>query len=660
VSQLSPFLRKIIYLVAIVALLIPMSLISRPAQRADNVEDSNSGGKLSQLRDEYSLSQAQLSDIDPASETMKLASLGLRGVAVNMLWLKAIEYKKTENYDQLAATLEALTKIQPSFIKVWEFQAHNLAYNVSMEFDDYEYRYHWVKKGLDFLKRGIPYNKTDHRMSDNLGFFTGNKFGKSDEKESFRRMFREDDEFHDQMSDMIDPDSYDTRTYGHDSWKMAYQWYDYSRDLVDSAIGPQRISDMMFFMYRPAQLRNQSLSLQEEFRSDEIIQENWRSANEEWLVYGQDKITNSLGVTITLEGMAEYEARLTKLQERLDELVPGERDRLLAELKALANLTPEEKYAMSLPVDQRSDEEARLAREANRRLYELDQDLDARIVSAASDENRLDAQRVLSDISQVERQMRTISKDSDVVNYVYWKARTLAESETPTLLAQQALYDAAEMRRRSIYDDEFQVDFKTGEKSVTRAGAISLYLDAFEQWSDVIERHPDLRIGVFADDLVEKMEELQDMLDITNREWPDDFPMQDFIDYRATQGEPDDLPTTDELEEERSGRADDSDEEVDSEEPDEANKENESVDSDDAADETDQSDENASVKSDENEKVEPEASSAEESSAAEEGVVSDEADAERSDSETTAAEETSRREQSVEAGQSDDSTGNAD
>ena len=563
-SQLSPFIRKIIYLVAIVALLIPMSLISRPAQRADNIEDSNSGGKLSQLRDEHNLSQSQLSEIDPASETMKLASLGLRGVAVNMLWLQAIEHKKTENYDQLAATLEALTKIQPNFIKVWEFQAHNLAYNVSMEFDDYEYRYHWVKKGLDFLKRGIPYNKTDHRMSDNLGFFTGNKFGKSDEKESFRRMFREDEEFHELMSDMIDPDSYDTRTYGHDSWRMAYQWYDKSRDLVDSAIGSQQTSDIMFFMKRPAQLRNQSLSLQEEFRSDEIIQENWRRAHEEWLDYGQDKITNSLGVTITLEGTAEYESRLEKLRANLDELVPEERDHLRTELKTLANLTPEEEYALSLPVDQRSDEELRLARQANSRIEGLDKGLDSRVAAAASEENRLESQRVLSDINQVKKQMRTISKDSQVVNYRYWRARTLAESETPTLLARQALYDAEQMRRRSIYDDEFRVDFKTGEKSITRTGAISLYLDAFEQWDEVIKKHPDLRSGVFADDLADSMLELKDMLDITNSEWPDEFPMQEFIDYRSAQGERDNLPTTEELEEERSGR-EASDEESDDE-----------------------------------------------------------------------------------------------
>ena len=106
-----------------------------------------------------------------------------------------------------------------------------------MEFDDYESRYQWVTKGLDFLKDGIRYNKQDHRITDNLGFFTGNKMGKSDEKESFRRIFASDVDFHTEMSDRIDPESYELREYGHDSWKMAYQWYNYSRKMVDSGGG---------------------------------------------------------------------------------------------------------------------------------------------------------------------------------------------------------------------------------------------------------------------------------------------------------------------------------------------------------------------------------------------------------------------------------------
>ena len=85
----SSFFRKIIYIVIIACLLIPLSLVARPAS-----VDSKSGGQLADLREEYELSQGQMTEIDPASETMKLASLGLRGVAVNLLWMQAIEHKK--------------------------------------------------------------------------------------------------------------------------------------------------------------------------------------------------------------------------------------------------------------------------------------------------------------------------------------------------------------------------------------------------------------------------------------------------------------------------------------------------------------------------------------------------------------------------------------
>ena len=89
------------------------------------------------MRASYGLSQAELGEIDPASETMKMATLGLRGVATNLLWTKANRYKKTESWDKLSATLNQIAKLQPNYITVWEFQAHNLSYNVSAEFDDY-------------------------------------------------------------------------------------------------------------------------------------------------------------------------------------------------------------------------------------------------------------------------------------------------------------------------------------------------------------------------------------------------------------------------------------------------------------------------------------------------------------------------------------------
>ena len=555
----NPFVRKIIYIACIGALLIPLSMVSRPETRNGNGEIEDPGGMLSSLRDSNNLSQAKMSDIDPASETMKLASLGLRGVAVNMLWMQAMDHKKKENYDKLASTLQALTKIQPNFVKVWEYQAHNLAYNVSMEFDDYEYRYSWVKKGLAFLKQGIPYNKRDHRMPSKLGFFTGNKFGKSDEKLSFRRMFRKDEEFHREMSDFINPDDYDQLSYGPDSWKMAYEWYDFSRRMVEEQSCQQREPDMLFKMYRPSQLRNQALSLQEEFRSDEIIQEVWREADLEWMDYGLQEISNTQGITISLEKMAEYESDIEAQRAIIDSLVPpGTRKEVLDDLMNQAQLSDEQKAVMELDADMRTDQENQLARDVTALLNSYDGNIDATVASYADDDDRTKAERAVLEIAKKRVQIRALDKNASTINYKYWRSRNKSESTDLSISTRQALHDARQMWNQSIYDDEFDFDYKTKEKSVTKRGAITLYLLAFSRWAEVFESFPDLRDGALADQLVDTIKEYQDMLKVTNREWPDDFPLQEFIDYRQLHGFTlDGLPTTDDLEELRSGREED-------------------------------------------------------------------------------------------------------
>ncbi len=366
-------------------------------------------------------------------------------------------------------------------------------------------------------------------------------------------MFRRDDEFHSEMSDFIDPESYDTRGYGPDNWKMAYQWYDFSRRLVQEQSYPQRSSDMMFYMYRPSQLRNQAMSLQNEYRTDEIIQEIWRASNDEWLDYGEEPISNTLGVTITLEGMVKNEKELESLRAQLDEIVPGVRQEQLAVLKDLAEISDEEMYAFELPFDQRNDEQIRIAREVQAKLQYYDADLEDKIAMQAKPDDQLKARRIVEEIKRVIRQMATIDKDSGTVNYAFWKARTKAESTDICVRARQALFDADEMRRKSIYDDEFDRDFKTKKITITKRGAISQYLDAFAKWHEVLEQNPDLQEGPLSDDLARAMEEFREILVTSNREWPEDFPLQDLIDARRADGEPDALPTSEELEEMRVG-----------------------------------------------------------------------------------------------------------
>ncbi|MEM7453911.1 MAG: hypothetical protein AAF456_06095, partial [Planctomycetota bacterium] len=487
------FVRKIIYLVIIGALVIPLSLISRPASQGTQRDDE--GGKLAQLRTEYNLSQANLMEIDPASETMKLATLGLRGVAVNALWMQAMEHRKKENWDGLASTLQALIKVQPNFVKVWEYQAHNLSYNISMEFDDYEYRYHWVKKGIEFLEEGIPYNRKDHRMLDNLGFFTGMKIGRSDERFQFRRMFREDTDFHDSMSHIIDPSRYEEGDYGYDNWLMAWCWYDESRKLVSTAGVPQQTSDVLYFAKRPAQLRNEAQSLKDEFKTDIAIQDIWERSRDAWIDYGRMQITNSQDVSITLEGMIDYSEELERKRAELDAMAPGVRRDITEELFEQLGVSEEERAILDKPIAERTDEEAAIANRLNLQILQEDNIIDVRVLSEIPEEQRMAGRRIVDEIMDTMMQMRSIEQQDSVSNYRYWRERTECEASEICVRARRALYDAQQMAKRSVFDDEYYLDRETGERRVTQKGAITLYEEAFELWREVFDINKRMRGG---------------------------------------------------------------------------------------------------------------------------------------------------------------------
>ena len=412
-----------------------------------------------------------------------------------------------------------------------------------MEFDDYEYRYEWVKKGLEFLKGGIAYNKDDHRMTDNMGFFTGTKFGKSDEKMPFRRIFRKDDQFHTALSDYIAPDSYDAREYGPDSYKMAWHWYDISENMVNNGAFQYK-SDLMFWMHKPTMTRQQAMILSEEFRTDEVIREIWETAKEEWEKYGITELRNSLDVGYNLERLDQYERKLADLRSELDKLVPGARKRNeLSTYKAL-ELPEEQIGAITLSPENLDDAQRRVRTMFYRVINDPTRPFDRQLAREADAENQNEARRIADEISDVLGQMASISKDGGVINYAFWKARNAAESTDSMVRARQAMYDAAEMRRKSIFEDEFVFDYETGEKSVQRAGAATLYEQAFIKWDEVLNQHDGMTDTPVMDQLVEAMQQYLQIRAYSGKKWPDNFVLQWLIDERAASGDNDNVPTS--------------------------------------------------------------------------------------------------------------------
>jgi hypothetical protein len=392
-TQNTSFLRKIIYGGLIVLLLFPLFLLGQPATHSSGSDTGSAGGELAQMRSRFGLSQAELGQIDPASETMKMATLGLRGVATNLLWTKANGYKKTESWDKLSATLNQIAKLQPNYITVWEFQAHNLSYNVSAEFDNYRHRYQWVRKGIEFLIEGTQYNQRNPRLIWNLGWFTGQKIGRADEHVQFRRMYRTDDEFHDEMVDYINmdkargPDGYP------DNWLTANLWYVKSQSVVEKGIPvtwlridpedegftDKRRSPVVFYADAPMALIDHAEAITSEITPGEKTRNAWKRAGEAWADYGSMDIATSFGFSVRLGERDKVEADEKAMLDKLEALAPGLREKIRDERRQQLTKQQQDLVENEKPLDALSPDEYMLMREAFDKLQVSDQDVADRV-----------------------------------------------------------------------------------------------------------------------------------------------------------------------------------------------------------------------------------------------------------------------------------------
>ena len=295
-NKLTSQQRKLLYLVGIVVLLIPIIALGMPS-----TSEEGSGGKLAQLRQEYQLGEATLGKVDPSSATMNLVLLGLRGVASTKLWLDAQEQQERKDWGQLRATTDSIILLQPHFIKVWDFQGWNLAYNVSAEWDAVPDRYYWVKEGSKFLMGGTEQNSQFPELYYYNARIIGSKVGEADEWEQFRQYFNE-----------ADPD---TETYGglpddilnpdrKDNYLVARDWFFRANKAEDER--EQHVMQRMLFRSHPYRsMLNYAQALQKEGKFEERTRLAWELGFEDWTQKFGQEIFNSPGGRVQFEVTAK-------------------------------------------------------------------------------------------------------------------------------------------------------------------------------------------------------------------------------------------------------------------------------------------------------------------------------------------------------------------
>jgi hypothetical protein len=511
------FVRKIIYISLIAVLLIPLYLLSHPATSAARGVQGNPGGVLARMRSHYHLSEAQLGEIDPGSVTIRLATVGMRGVAANILWEKATDYKMKKDWTNFGATLNQITKVQPNFINVWTNQAWNLSYNISVEFDDYRERYRWVIKGFNFLDEGIKYNKDQPRLQWEMGRMVSQKIGKADEVKQYRRLFADDTDYRDSLPLDIRDTCLDYRGRP-DNWLVGKGWYTQSVEMVDnlktSMMGQ---SPLIYRSSAPMCQMNYAEAVEKDGIFGEVAQKAWADASAEWHRYGSEDIPSSFKREDSDEPIilhlndeeAEGEIAREKAAE-LDKMQPGLREKMIAEKKAA--LPAAQRLALDTPPAQRTAEQNRLVLEAEDAIR-VGHDEVARRVSGGP-ERRDAAKKLAKEAEDHEMLAMYTNRYRSTVNFNYWNQHAKTEQGRDLLTARGLIYlgDRA-------YADGDQVD------------ATSAYTKGLKAWRKVLDDHREyLTDQTTNEDLIDMIRRYRHVLAQDNRTLPEPFILQDVID----------------------------------------------------------------------------------------------------------------------------------
>jgi len=476
-----PFQNKIIYLGFIIVLLIPIYMLGNMSngfleqQRTPDANIEDLGKNLD-------------GEINMAAETVRLGTFGLDGVAQMLLWQKADEYKKKKDWTKLAATLNQLIMLNPHLESVWRFQGWNLAYNVSVEHDNYEERYFWVKKGIKFLERGTEYNPNSIRVTWDVGWTTSQKIGKSDERVFFRRLYRDDKD-----PNITDPP---IRMSRRDSWLVGKWWYKQAESLhVEKGVDLETISPTLFFSYAPLAQAYYADNLEQDGNfiyagsasgnaggASDGAQMAWNQFNSEWKAFGELSLNSAFGEPMKLiEQEMQEELAETKRKE-LDALDPG-RYEYLVNIKR-ARLTQEERNALSIPLEARSADVQNIASAAEEKIKVSNDEWAQNLPM----EKRQRGQQLAKELDAANDQAKLIRRYRLIVNYQYWDLRGELEKIPSIIEARKLAYEADKLYENNELRE-----------------AVAKYDRAFALWVEVInseERFKDiLQEDLFASDL---------------------------------------------------------------------------------------------------------------------------------------------------------------
>lgn len=106
----------------------------------------------------------------PGEMAGNLVMSGFKGLAADLLWLKIEDYWHSGQHYRMLPMFEAIGWLQPTYVTVWAVGGWHMAYNCYAAMQTEEDRRFWYEQGIQFLKRGLGYNRERYDLYFELGW----------------------------------------------------------------------------------------------------------------------------------------------------------------------------------------------------------------------------------------------------------------------------------------------------------------------------------------------------------------------------------------------------------------------------------------------------------------------------------------------------------
>ncbi len=136
--------RRALFLLLAVVFLATTSLAVRP---------------LHEMRRKYDLTNRPVKGLSPQLALTTQVLSWARGIIIDVLWIRMDTLKKQGRHYELVQLADWACKLAPHIPEVWDIQAWNMAYNISVQVDYFPDRWAWIKAGIELLREeAIPNN----------------------------------------------------------------------------------------------------------------------------------------------------------------------------------------------------------------------------------------------------------------------------------------------------------------------------------------------------------------------------------------------------------------------------------------------------------------------------------------------------------------------